>query len=199
VASVASSAPVPGGGSVVAHVGVLAAAIAQMVAGLTVGRKKYAGVDAEMRALARDAVSLGNRLAALVKEDADAYTLVSEAYKLPKEPADAAARRAAAIQAALVKAAEVPLETARACATVAALAVTCARLGNTNAVSDAGVAALLAEAACKGAAYNVRINVAAMTDKSAGNELAAEAAALVHRCASLAVDAEAAVEQAIGA
>jgi glutamate formiminotransferase/formiminotetrahydrofolate cyclodeaminase len=199
VASVASSAPVPGGGSVAAHAGALAAALAQMVAGLTTGRKKYAAVDAEMKALALDAVSLGNRLAALVKEDSDAYALVSAAYKLPTEPDDAAARRAAAVQAALVKAAEVPLETARACTAVAALAVTCARLGNANAVSDAGVAALLAEAACKGASYNVRINVAAMADASAGAALAAEAATLVHRCASLAVDAEALVEQAIGA
>ena len=199
VASVASNAPVPGGGSVAAHAGALAAALAQMVAGLTVGRKKYAAVDAEMKALVLDAVSLGNRLAALVREDAGAYALVSAAYKLPTEPADASVRRAAAIQAALVKAAEVPLETARACAAVAALAVTCARLGNTNAVSDAGVAALLAEAGCKGAAYNVRINVAAMTDQSAGASLVFEAVALARRTAGLAADAEAAVEQAIGA
>jgi glutamate formiminotransferase/formiminotetrahydrofolate cyclodeaminase len=198
VAAIASNAPVPGGGSVAAHAGALAAALTQMVAGLTAGRKKYAAVDAEMRALALHAVALGNRLSVLVKEDADAYALVSAAYKLPTEPADAATRRDAAIQTALTTAAEVPLETARACTAVAALSLTCATLGNTNAVSDAGVAALLAEAACKGAAYNVRINVASMTDKLAGKALADEAAALVHRCASLAVDAEAAVEKAIG-
>ena len=198
VASVASSAPVPGGGSVAAHAGALAAALAQMVAGLTTGRKKYAAVDAEMRALALQAVTLGHRLAALVKEDADAYGLVSAAYKMRAEPAEAAALRAAAIQAALVQAAEVPLETARACAAVAALALTCANHGNTNAVSDAGVAALLAEAACRGAAYNVRINVASMANKPVGASLAAEAAELVRRCAIFATDATAAIELAIG-
>ena len=198
VASVASSAPVPGGGSVAAHVGALGAALAEMVAGLTVGRKKYAAVDAEMKELAARALSLGSRLSALVKEDADSYTLVSAAYKLPKGTPEEIAARDAAIQSALVKAASVPLETARACVTVAQLAATCAQKGNTNAVSDAGVAALLAEAACKGAAYNVRINVSSMNDPHAGRKLADEAAALVHECASAAIDAISAVEKAIG-
>ena len=159
VASVASSAPVPGGGSVVAHVGALGAALARD------GRGTHDRAQEVRRRRARDesagehAVALGNRLAALVKEDSDSYALVSAAYKLPKETADQAAARDAAIQAALMKAAAVPLETARACVAVAKLAVVCAQQGNANAVSDAGVAALLAEAACKGAAYNVRINV----------------------------------------
>jgi glutamate formiminotransferase/formiminotetrahydrofolate cyclodeaminase len=199
VASVASSAPVPGGGSVVAHVGSLAAALAEMVAGLTIGRKKYAAVDADMKELAASAVTLGARLAALVKEDADSYTHVSSAYKLPKETQEQTAVRDAAIQAALMKAAEVPLETARACVAVAKLAATCAQKGNSNAVSDAGVAALLAEAACKGAAYNVRINVSSMKDPQVGKALAAEASTLVHECASAAIDAISAVERAIGA
>ena len=198
VSSVASSAPVPGGGSVAAHAGALAAALARMVAGLTVGRKKYAAVDTDMRALATDAAALGARLAALVHEDADAYAAVSAAYKLPGDAGVAAAGRATAVQAALVEAARVPLETARACTAVARLAVTCASKGNTNAVSDAGVAALLAEAACKGAAFNVRINVSAMADREAGAPLAREAVALVHECASLAIDALSAVERAIG-
>jgi glutamate formiminotransferase/formiminotetrahydrofolate cyclodeaminase len=197
IASVASSAPVPGGGSVSALAGQLGAALAQMVAGLTVGRKKYAAVDAEMKALALDAVALGDRLGALVKEDADAYALVSAAYKLPSE-GDAAAARDAAIQAALIKAAEVPLETARACRDVARLAAICAEKGNTNAVSDAGVAALLAEAACRGAAYNVRINVSAMTDSLAGAALAAEATAIVEDTRAAAQEATARVEKAIG-
>lgn len=199
VASVASSAPVPGGGSVVAHAGSLAAALAEMVAGLTIGRKKYVAVDAEMKELAASAVALGARLSALVEEDADSYALVSSAYKLPKDTPQQVTARDAAIQAALTKAAQVPLETARACVAVAKLAATCAQKGNSNAVSDAGVAALLAEAACKGAAYNVRINVASMKDPQSGKALAAEAAALVHDCASAAIDAISAVERAIGA
>jgi glutamate formiminotransferase/formiminotetrahydrofolate cyclodeaminase len=199
VEAVASSAPVPGGGSVVAHVGALGAALAEMVAGLTIGRKKYVAVEGEMKELAARAVTLGARLAALVKEDSDSYALVSAAYKLQKETPVQVAARDAAIQAALMKAAGVPLETARACVAVAKLAAACAQKGNTNAVSDAGVAALLAEAACKGAAYNVRINVSSMSDPHAGRELADEAAALVHECASAAIDAQSAVERAIGA
>ena len=199
VAAVASSSPMPGGGSVAAHVGALGAALAEMVAGLTIGRKKYVAVDSEMKELAARAVTLGARLAALVKEDSDSYALVSAAYKLPKETPAQVAARDAAIQAALMKAAAVPLETARACVAVAKLAAACAQRGNTNAVSDAGVAALLAEAACKGAAYNVRINVSSMSDPHAGRKLADEAAALVHECASAAIDAQSAVERAIGA
>jgi glutamate formiminotransferase/formiminotetrahydrofolate cyclodeaminase len=199
VAAVASSAPVPGGGSVAAHVGSLAAALAEMVAGLTIGRKKYVAVDADMKDLAASAVTLGARLSALVEEDAESYTLVSSAYKLPKDAPEQAAARDAAIQTALVRAAEVPLETARACVAVAKLAAICAQKGNTNAVSDAGVAALLAEAACKGAAYNVRINVSSMKDPQMGKALATEASKLVHECASAAIDAISAVERAIGA
>jgi glutamate formiminotransferase / formiminotetrahydrofolate cyclodeaminase len=197
VAAVASSAPVPGGGSVAAHAGALAAALAQMVAGLTAGRKKYAAVDAEMRAVAQDAAALVTELSALVDRDAQAYAGVSAAYKLPKETAGDAARRGEAITAALLGAADVPLDTARACVRVGELAVTVAEKGNVNAVSDAGVAALLAEAACRAAAYNVRINVAALDDKSLGATRAADAAALVQKAAALAARATAMVEKAI--
>jgi glutamate formiminotransferase/formiminotetrahydrofolate cyclodeaminase len=198
VSAVASPAPTPGGGSVAAHAGALGAALAQMVAGLTAGKKKYAAVDAEMREAALQAAALVNTLSALVARDAASYTAVADAYKMPKEPEEAAKARAAAIADALIGASQVPLETARACAEVARLAELVATKGNTNAVSDAGVAALLAEAACKGAAYNVRINVAALDDKSRGAPLVAEARALVERTSKHATAAIAAVEQAIG-
>lgn len=197
VGDVAGSDPVPGGGSVSALAGQLAAALAQMVAGLTVGRKKYVDVEVEMRQLGTQAEALGDRLGSLVQEDADAYALVSAAYRLPKvgEGSDG---RGAAIEAALAKAAEVPLETARACRDVARLAATCATKGNTNTVSDAGVAALLAEAGCRGAVYNVRINVASMTDTEAGARLAREAAALVEDTRVAAAEAAVTVEAALG-
>jgi glutamate formiminotransferase/formiminotetrahydrofolate cyclodeaminase len=197
VASVASSNPVPGGGSVAAHAGALAAALAQMVAGLTIGKKKYAAVEAEMKEAALKAVSLGNTLAGLVKRDAEAYAHVSEAHKLPKEPADAAARRAEAVTTALLKAAEVPLETARASVEVAQLAALVAEKGNTNAVTDAGVAALLAQAACRGAAYNVLVNVQSLDDKSRGAALAREAEQLVKKAGELAERATSAVERSL--
>jgi len=197
LASIASSNPVPGGGSVAAHAGALAAALAQMVAGLTIGKKKYAAVEAEMKEAALKAVSLGNTLVALVKRDAEAYSLVSEAYKLPKEPADAATRRMEAVTSALLKAAEVPLETARASVEVAQVALLVAEKGNTNAVTDAGVAALLAEAACKGADYNVRVNVSAMEDPSSGAKLANESKQLVKKVAELAAKVAARVEASL--
>jgi glutamate formiminotransferase / formiminotetrahydrofolate cyclodeaminase len=197
IAAVASSNPVPGGGSVAAHAGALAAALAQMVASLTIGKKKYAAVDAEMKEAALKAAALGNRLATLVKKDAEAYAQVSEAYKLPKEPADAATRRAAAVTDALLEAAEVPLETARAAVEVARLAALVAEKGNSNAVTDAGVAALLAHAAATGAAYNVRVNVQAMDDRSRGLHLSREAEQLVKKASELVEQATASVERAL--
>jgi glutamate formiminotransferase / formiminotetrahydrofolate cyclodeaminase len=198
VGSVASSAPVPGGGSVAAHAGALGAALAQMVAGLTVGRKKYAAVDGEMREVALQAAALVTELSALVDRDAQAYAEVSAAYKLPHETAPDTLRRTEAVTAALLGAADVPLDTARACVRVCELAVTVAEKGNANAVSDAGVAALLGEAACRGAAYNVRINVAALDDRSVGASRAADAQACVQQAAALAARATAMVERAIG-
>jgi glutamate formiminotransferase/formiminotetrahydrofolate cyclodeaminase len=198
VASVASSSPTPGGGSVAAHVGALAAALAQMVAGLTAGRKKYAAVDAEMRDVSLRAAGLVNELSALVSKDATAYSAVSAAYKLPAEPGDAAARRKEAITKALLGAADVPLETARACARVAELAQIVAAKGNTNAVSDAGVSALLADAACRGAVYNVRINISALDDRSLGAGLVEEASQLLAQTRTRVDEVLALVERAIG-
>jgi len=197
LASIASSNPVPGGGSVAAHAGALAAALTQMVAALTIGKKKYAPVDAEMREVALRAAALGNQLAALVKRDAEAYARVSEAYKLPKEPAQAAARRSETVTNALLKAAEVPLETARAAVEVAQLAAVVAEKGNPNAMTDAGVAGLLAHAAAKGAAYNVRVNVRALDDKSKGQSLARDAEQLVKKAGELAERTTSIVERAL--
>ena len=197
-ASVASGDPVPGGGSVCALAGQLGAALAQMVAGLTIGRKKYAAVDGEMKAIASEAAALAHELSALVQRDSAAYTLVSNAYKMPKDSPENVVARDAAIQRALMTATEVPLETARAAASVAALAARCAAKGNTNAASDAGVAALLADAACKGAAYNVRINVASMNDKSVGAGFAAEAKQLAAKAGGSVAEALFIVEQQIG-
>lgn len=191
VASVAGPTPTPGGGSVVAHVGALAGALVHMVTGLTAGRPKYADVDAEVREIARQATALTAELSTLVERDAAAYGAVSAAYKIPKTDAS----RQQAITDGLLGAARVPLETARAAARVAALAATIAEKGNVNAVSDAGVAALLAEAACRGAAYNVRINIAALPERSAGESLALAADEAVSAAAAAVAVATAAVER----
>jgi glutamate formiminotransferase/formiminotetrahydrofolate cyclodeaminase len=195
VAAVASAEPTPGGGSVAAHTGALAAALVQMVAGLTIGRKKYASVDAEFREVLDRAATLRQRLTELVELDAQSYAAVSAAYKLPKDTPEASAKREAAITAALIGASEVPLETARACAEVAELAERTAARGNQNAVSDAGVAALLAHAACRGAAYNVQINVASLPDRDAGRALTEAAQEFVRLTTAHSAAATKAVEE----
>jgi glutamate formiminotransferase / formiminotetrahydrofolate cyclodeaminase len=199
VASVAASTPTPGGGSIAAHAGALGAALAQMVAGLTVGKKKYAAVDAEMRDIAVRAAGIGNALAALVPRDAAAYTAVTAAYKLPADDDVQQHAKVAAVDEALLGAATVPLETAQACAQVAELALAVAERGNGNAVSDAGVAALLAEAGCVGASYNVRINVVALSDRSLGAALELEARQLVVKAGELARRTTESVERVLSA
>ena len=114
------------------------------------------------------------------------------------EPEEAGAKRKEAITRALLGAAEVPLETARACARVAELAQIVAAKGNTNAVSDAGVAALLADAGCRGAVYNVRINISALDDRSLGAGLVEEAKQLLSQTRSRVDEVLALVERAIG-
>jgi glutamate formiminotransferase/formiminotetrahydrofolate cyclodeaminase len=192
---VASVSPTPGGGTASAVAGALAAALAAMVSRLTIGRKKYAELEIEFKGILERAESLRTTLLKLGDEDAASFEAVSKAYAMPKETEG----RSAAIQAGLLGASRVPLQTLRAAREVASLAARCAAVGNRNAVSDAGVAALLAGAAARGAAYNVRINVAALPDKHAGMPLVDEAMGLL-READRAVDrATAAVEAAIGA
>ena len=198
VSSVAAPTPVPGGGSVAAHAGAVGAALAQMVAGLTVGKKKYAAADAEMRELAVRAASLGNRLAALVARDADAYAAVAAAYKLPADTAELETAKARTVDQTLLAAAAVPLETAAACADVAELALAVAERGNTNAASDAGIAALLAEAGCVGASYNVRINVSALAERASGQRLLEESRHIVERTRELARRTADVVERTLG-
>jgi glutamate formiminotransferase/formiminotetrahydrofolate cyclodeaminase len=193
--AVASVSPAPGGGTVSAVAGAMAAALAAMVGRLTVGRKKYVAVDGEFRQLVERAEVLRVRLRRLGDEDAAAFNAVSAAYALPKEPEEA---RKDAIQKALMGAAEVPLETLRAAGEVAALAARAAEAGNKNAVSDAGVGALLAGAAARGAAYNVRINVAGMPRPAEAAALVAEAKRLVEETQRATERAAALVEAAIG-
>ncbi len=195
--AIASSDPVPGGGSVSAYAGALAAALTRMVAGLTIGKKKYVAVEGEMTVVAASADVLARSLSQLVDRDADAYSAVSAAYKLPKDNENAARARSDAIAEALIGAAQVPLETARLCVQAARLAATVAAKGNSNAVTDAGVAAILAEAGCKGAAWNVRINVASLEDKSAGAHLEQEAMQLVKAASDAAAEACGLVEKAL--
>lgn len=197
VGSVAAPTPAPGGGTVAALAGALGAALAQMVAGLTIGKKKYAAVESEMKEIALQASALVNELSCLMKRDADAYRAVMTAYKLPSDNEADAAIRTQAVATALLAAAEVPLETARACVRVLEMAAAVAARGNTNAVSDAGVAALLAEAGCKGAVYNVRINVSSLDDKTKGARLVDECGRLLDLARERSLAVTTMVERAI--
>jgi glutamate formiminotransferase/formiminotetrahydrofolate cyclodeaminase len=169
---VAGPTPTPGGGTVAAFTGALATCLATMVANLTIGRKKYAAAEGAMTDLKREAGSLRGELLALGRRDSEAFDAVLRARRLPQAtPAEAEARDRA-IREADLGAARVPLETARACVRVAGLAALAARSGNPNAVSDAGVAGLLAGAAGEGALLNVQINLKSLAE-SADKQLVA--------------------------
>lgn len=161
---VAGPSATPGGGTVAAFVGSLASCLATMVANLTIGKKKYAASEPAMVDLKRDAAALRRDLLALGRRDSEAFDAVLKARKLPQTSPVEVAERDKAMLAADLGAARVPVETARACARVAALAAVAAQKGNVNAVTDAGVAGLLAEAAGGGAILNVQINLKSLAD-----------------------------------
>ncbi len=166
LALLASDAAAPGGGAVAALAGALAASLVAMVARLTLGRPRYAARQGEMADIAARADALRQALAALVDADTAAYGAVMAAYRLPKETDDERSGRTAAIQAALRRAVEVPLETAAACRELLALAGLVAARGNRNAASDAAVAAQMAQAGLLAAARNTRVNLGLIHDRS---------------------------------
>lgn len=163
LSELASDSPTPGGGSVAALAGALAASLGSMVCNLTIGKKKYAGVEAEMSELLAKTETLRLELAQLIDEDAMAFDKVMAAIRMPKETDEERARRAAAMQTALVDAATVPFAAMEKCVEVAALAREAAVKGNANAVSDAGVAALMARAGAHAARLNVLINLGSIS------------------------------------
>jgi len=182
---VAGATPTPGGGTV------LASCLPTMVANLTIGRKKYAAAESGMLEVKRAAESLRRELLALGRRDSEAFDAVLRARRLPESTADERETRATAMAAADLEACRVPLETARACARVGALAAEAASQGNVNAVSDAGVAALLARAAGEGALLNVDINLKSLpqsADKESvslqASTVRAELHAATDRCAA---------------
>jgi formiminotetrahydrofolate cyclodeaminase len=161
----ASGTPVPGGGSVSALSGALAAGLTEMVANLTVGKKNYAAVDSEMKQISKTAGNLRKKLMAEVDDDANAYKGVLAAFKLPNTTEEEKEQRTRAIQEALQKAARVPLGVAFDVLQVMDLAERVIRSGNRNAVSDGAVGAMMARTAAMGALYNVKINLASVNDK----------------------------------
>ncbi len=169
--ALASASPTPGGGSAAAHAGALAAALVAMVARLTIGRKKYAEVEAQMTELVGKADALRARFVEAVHRDAVAFDDVMAAMKLPKETEEQKGARAKAIEAATLAAAKPPLEVARMAVDCLSMVREAAKLGNINAISDAGSGAALARACLAGSALNVRINVHSLNDQESGAKL----------------------------
>jgi glutamate formiminotransferase/formiminotetrahydrofolate cyclodeaminase len=166
----ASALPAPGGGSAAAYAGAMGAALVSMVSGLTIGRKKYAEVEAEMQAVHVMSEKLRAEMTQAVEDDAASFEAVIGAFKLPKETEEQQKARTAAIQLATMNAAYVPLQSVERSVKIMELAIKCAEHGNLNAISDAMSGFAMSRASLTAAAYNVRINVNSLPEKEAGDE-----------------------------
>ncbi len=164
IARLAGDAPAPGGGSAAALVGALAAASARMVGSFTVGKKKYAAVEDEIRAHLDAIDRICEEMLALTHEDVTAFGAVGEAYGLPKGSDEEKQARSAAIQTALRQAAGVPQRLVEACAQLSKHLLPLAQKGNQNLLSDVGVAARLCQAACECGWLNVEVNLKLIDD-----------------------------------
>jgi formiminotetrahydrofolate cyclodeaminase len=166
VDALASKEPVPGGGSTAALGGALAAALVSMVCNLTIGKKGYESVNAPMGDILQKTETLRRELLDLLESDTQVYAKVMAAYRHPRKTLEEQQAREAAIQDALKEAAEVPMSIAAHCAQVVDLAMPAAEMGNTWAVSDAGVGVLMAEACMHAALLNVSINLSSIRDQA---------------------------------
>ena len=162
----ASSEPTPGGGSVAAITAAFAASMVAMVANLTIGKKKYKDVEAQVTVLRDRALCLMNRAEELVDADMVQFRRFMECYKMPSSTDEEKERREHLIQEALKGATDTPMEIARICLEILKMADEIAPIGNAMAVSDAGVACYLADAALRAALLNVDINLPQIKDES---------------------------------
>ncbi len=156
--ALASGEPTPGGGSAGAYAGAAAASLVCMVARLTMGKKKYAEVEAQMQAILTQAESLRNDLTNLIQLDASAFDGVMKAYRLPKDTSAQQDVRSKAIEQATLLATQSPMAVLKKSARVLELAEQVIRYGNTSALSDGASGAALATAAIQAAEFNIRIN-----------------------------------------
>ena len=200
-ASAAAEQPVPGGGSVAAFAGALAASMSAMSARFTAGRKKYAAVAGEIDAFIPRADAARAALLAAVDADADAFAAVGAAYAAPKgEPGSATAdERRRAVASASRTAAAVPLSVLRASLALLAELPRLAEIGNANLVSDTGVAAELARAAVAAAAMNVAVNWSGFDDAGLAAVQREECRSATARADQLAVQIRAAAARRVAA
>lgn len=174
----AAGTAVPGGGSVAALNGALAAGLSEMVANLTIGKKGYEAVEAEMKDIAGQAAELRAKLTTAIDRDAEAYSEVMTAFKLPKTTDREKTARKREIQNSFKHAALVPLEVAQNAIKVLDLAGKAVHNGNKNAVTDGAVAAMNARTAAFAALYNVKINLISIEDEGFVKKITGEVNAL---------------------
>jgi formiminotetrahydrofolate cyclodeaminase len=179
VDALASSQAAPGGGGTAALCGALGTALGSMVGALTVGKPKYAAVDANMRELMEQAAALQERLLDLVAKDAEVFVPLAAAYGMPTETSEQRAEKAAVMERHLRACAEVPLDIMRACAQAIDLQQQFAAMGSALALSDAGCGAVICRAALEAAALNVYVNTKLMQDEQYAGYLNSEAAQLL--------------------
>lgn len=171
VAATASKEPTPGGGAIAALTAATGAALAEMVANLTFGKKGYEAVQTEMEELQAKAEEIRNRMLELSQADADVFNIFMKALGLPKNTNEEKAIRTAAIQQAYKDAAMVPFEIGELANQIFDLAELASRKGNQNLITDGIIAAINARAAVKSAFLNVRINLSGIKDESFVAEL----------------------------
>ena len=172
--ALSAAVPAPGGGSAAAYAGAMGAGLVSMVAGLTIGRKKYVAEEERMKAILAESEQLRAELNAAVAEDAAAFGAVMAAFQLSKDTPEQARQRADKIEIATLNAARVPLEVTRKALRVIELGAIVTAFGNLNAISDGVSGAAMARAALTAAGTNVRINVNSLADKTSGSLLLAE-------------------------
>lgn len=177
--TLASKSATPGGGSAAALMGAQAAALTSMVCNLTIGKPKYAEVDAEMQVLLKKSEQLREQLTGMIKADVDVFNRLMATYALPKETNPEKEARSAAIQLVLKDATDVPLACAKACAEIITLSRIAAEKGSSAVISDAGVAVMSGYAGLKSAALNVYINAASLKDKTFAQSKIAELSAIL--------------------
>ncbi|MCK8060778.1 MULTISPECIES: cyclodeaminase/cyclohydrolase family protein [unclassified Fusibacter] len=174
----ASNEPVPGGGSVAALTGGIAAALAAMVANLTVGKKNYVEVSEEMEEIATRMIQMKIAFVEFIDKDANSFDGVMKAFKLPKETDEEKAARTAAIQNGYKEAIAVPLAVAKAASEMFEMIEVVVTKGNQNAVTDGLVAAMSARTAILGALLNVKINLSSVKDEAYVEKIKSEVEAL---------------------
>lgn len=178
----ASKNAVPGGGSVAALCGGLGAALAGMVANLTIGNKRYPDVESKMLIIKEQSLILSKELLEYIEKDSEAFTTVMNSYKMPNTTDSEKKTRAAEIQKSLKKAAVVPLEIAEKALLVIGLSQEVVSHGNKNAVTDGMVSAMLARTAGLAALLNVRINLLSIKDKAFVEDINKKVTDIQNKC-----------------